>query len=45
VWKNPHPEKVIKSIDFISAQAEAAPFMLGNALTWRPGSALDRASR
>ena len=29
VWKNPHPEKVIESIDFISAQAKAAPFLLG----------------
>ncbi len=29
VWKNPHPEKPIKSIDFVSTEEKAAPFLLG----------------
>ena len=29
VWKNPHPDKTIQTIDFISAKAKAAPFLLG----------------
>ncbi len=29
VWKNPHPDKAIKTIDFISAKAPAAPFIVG----------------
>jgi hypothetical protein len=29
IWRNPHPEKVITSIDFVSAKIEAAPFLLG----------------
>ena len=28
VWKNPHPDKVIDTIDFISAQVGAAPFLV-----------------
>jgi beta-galactosidase len=26
VWENPHPEKVVQAIDFVSANAKAAPF-------------------
>ena len=29
VWKNPHPDKTIQTIDFISAKAKAAPFLVG----------------
>jgi hypothetical protein len=29
IWRNPHPEKVITRIDFVSAKIEAAPFLLG----------------
>ena len=29
VWKNPNPDKPIKSIDFISAKARAAPWLVG----------------
>ena len=29
VWKNPHPDKTIATIDFISAKAKAAPFLVG----------------
>jgi hypothetical protein len=28
VWKNPHPDKAIDTIDFISAQVGAAPFLV-----------------
>ena len=28
VWKNPHPEKTITTIDFISAGVQAAPFLV-----------------
>ena len=27
-WQNPHPDKVISHIDFISAKAKAAPFVV-----------------
>ncbi|MGI8605173.1 MAG: hypothetical protein ACR2OZ_19550 [Verrucomicrobiales bacterium] len=29
VWENPHPDKMIKTIGFISAKAKAAPFLIG----------------
>ena len=29
VWKNPHPDKTIRSIDFISTLKAAAPFVVG----------------
>lgn len=27
-WQNPHPEKVVKSIDFVSGDVDAAPFLV-----------------
>jgi len=27
-WKNPHPEKTIREIDFASTKATAAPFLI-----------------
>jgi beta-galactosidase len=32
VWENPHPEKVVKAIDFVSANAKAAPFCVAMTL-------------
>lgn len=29
VWQNPHPEKTIRAIDFVSGKLQAAPFLLG----------------
>lgn len=31
-WKNPHPEKTVTSIDFVSANAKAAPFCVAMTL-------------
>ncbi len=28
-WHNPHPEKVITHIDFVSGKKTAAPFLMG----------------
>ena len=27
-WKNPHPEKVVQSLDFITTKTDAAPFLV-----------------
>ena len=27
-WKNPHPDRVIKAIDFVSTMEDSAPFLL-----------------
>ena len=32
VWENPHPEKPVKSLDFVSANAKAAPFCVAMTL-------------
>ena len=32
VWENPHPEKPVATLDFISANAKAAPFCVAMTL-------------
>jgi len=35
-WKNPHPDKAITSIDYVSSMSHSAPFLI--ALTVEPRS-------
>jgi hypothetical protein len=28
-WENPHPDKTTSTIDFVSANAQSAPFLVG----------------